>query len=285
MPATDPPVCFLFDNGSLRAEATLGLRRLASSLAQDWGAEVRPVSLLHSNAVLVDELAGIKAELLETALDEFLARGGRSAVLLPLFFGPSGALSDYLPPRLAGWRERYAEARLVLAAPLVNAADPEDTRLASLVADRVRMVMGRLNWHQPAVLLTDHGSPQPAVTAVRDLVGRQVAELLREESRAVGVASMERRPGEAYAFNEPMLATALRTPPIGRGDVVVALLFLQPGRHAGPGGDIARICQQAEVEHPGLRTAMTEPLGGDDPRLRAILADRWREALRSGSWA
>ena len=96
---------------------------------------------------------------------------------------------------------------------------------------------------------------------------------LAGEIATLGVASMERREGAAYAFNEPLLATALRTPPFDRGDVVVALQFLSPGRHAGPGGDIADICAAAEAEQPGLRTQMTEPIAADG-RLVELLAER-----------
>ena len=87
----------MFDNGSLRPEATLGLRAVASALAERIGTTVHPVSLLHSSGIDPAALAGRPAELLEPALDRFLAEGGREGVLVPLFFGPSAALTDYVP--------------------------------------------------------------------------------------------------------------------------------------------------------------------------------------------
>jgi hypothetical protein len=88
---------------------------------------------------------------------------------------------------------------------------------------------------------------------------------------------MERREGDEYVFNEPLLATCLGTPPFDAGEVVVALQFLSPGRHAGPGGDVATICAEAEgaarLSRRELRTAMTATLA-DDPRIVAILARR-----------
>ena len=72
---------------------------------------------------------------------------------------------------------------------------------------------------------------------------------------------MERRPGPAYAFADPLLENALRdrfdtfaaakatapdTEERSHLLVVVALLFLSPGRHAGPGGDIATILEDAK---------------------------------------
>ena len=89
----------------------------------------------------------------------------------------------------------------------------------------------------------------------------------------VGVASMERRPGAEYDFNEPLLETLLDQPEWRSGDIVVARQFLLPGRHAGPGGDIERICLEAERRNPGLRLHLTAPLAGH-PLLESILAER-----------
>lgn len=201
-------------------------------------------------------------------------------MLLPLFFGPSAALTEYLPARLASVRTRFPKARLQLAPWLVDPASV-DCRLAGVLADRVREAAKARGWSRPKVVLVDHGSPQAAVTAVRDHLAGQLRGCLGNEIEALAAASMERREGEAYAFNEPLLATALRTPPFDRGEVVVALQFLSPGRHAGPEGDIAGICASAEGESPGLQTQMTGPMAGD-PRLVQVLADRLRQADAGG---
>ena len=47
--------------------------------------------------------------------------------------------------------------------------------------------------------------------------------------------------GEEHAHNHPLLADQLRTEGWNQGDLVVAPLFLSPGRHAGPDGDVAEI--------------------------------------------
>jgi len=266
----------------LRAASTRSLRRLAGELEPAIGAPVRAVSLLHSSAVPAAELDGMPAGLLEPALEDFLATGGREAVALPLFFGPSAALTEYVPARLASLREKFPAARLRLARWLVDVGRPDDRRIAGALADAVRTVVVRKQLGQPSVLLVDHGSPQPAVTAVREHLGRQLCACLGGEVAAVGTASMERREGPAYDFNEPLLARALRTPPFADGDVVVALQFLSPGRHAGPKGDIAQICAEAQAERPGLRTHPTEPLASH-PALCAVLAERYREALEAGT--
>ena len=70
---------------------------------------------------------------------------------------------------------------------------------------------------------------------------------------------MERREGAEYDFNEPQLESAV----VGKGEavpVVVALLFLQPGRHAGPGGDVKSIIAEAlqQAQAPARRVFQTE---------------------------
>ena len=101
MPSSSTPICYLFDNGSLRPAATLSLRRIAAGLAQKLpGTEVRPVSLLHSSGVAAEALEGRRAELLEPALVAAGGGGLGEAVLVPLFFGPSDALTSYLPERI-----------------------------------------------------------------------------------------------------------------------------------------------------------------------------------------
>ena len=252
----------------------------ARQLAVELGVEVRAGSLLHSSAVDVAGLGGQPAQLLEPALSEFLARQPEAeVVVLPLFFGPSGALTDYVPERLAALMKKFPQARLRLARWLIDPSET-DNRIAQALADAVRRQIVTERLVRPKVVLVDHGSPQRAVTAVRDFLGSQVQTLLADEVETVAVASMEKRSGPDYAFNDPLLAERLRTPPFDRGEVVVALQFLSPGRHAGPDGDVAQICTEARAEHPELRTYLTETIASDQ-RVIAVLTDRYRQALQS----
>lgn len=272
--------CFLFDNGSFRADSTRSLRALAGRLAARLGHEVKAVSLLHSTRVAAEELDGARAELLEPALDKWFTENPEGRVLLvPLFFGPSGALVDYVPERVAALQARHGGVRAVLAAPLVT-ADEEPVELGMILADRVRAVQAARGWWRPKVVLCDHGTPLATVTAVRNRLGSRLTAELGDTVAKVAVASMERREEEAYAFNEPLLATCLRTPPFDEGEVVIALQFLSPGRHAGPGGDVATICAEAEATTGKtggrLVTAMTAPIA-DDARLVEVLTRRAEE--------
>ena len=89
---------------------------------------------------------------------------------------------------------------------------------------------------------------------------------------------MERRDGPEYAFNEPMLEGVLDRVAPGDPDVVIALLFLGPGKHAGPGGDISQIIQASAATKAKVNVYTTTVLG-TDPLVVDILADRAAGAL------
>jgi len=265
------PTTFLVDNGSLAPEATRQLRRLAAALAARVGSPVAPVSLLHASGVPADQLDGVPAEILEPALDRRARAGEREFVLVPLFFGPSRALTDYVPDRVAALRARWPDLQVRLAPTLFQ---PGDRRLAEILAAQVRAV----DPSPERVVLVDHGSPVRVVTEVRDALVTQLREELGRDVAAVDGACMERRPGAEYDFNGPLLADLLARDGWNAGRVTVAMQFLLPGRHAGPAGDVAEICRAAEERSPGLRTRLT-PLVCEHPRLVEILSDRWQAGL------
>jgi len=124
------------------------------------------------------------------------------------------------------------------------------------------------------VVLVDHGSPSRHVTAVRDYMGLCLETVLGYSCEGVYVASMERRPEPAYDFNEPLLECVFDQHTVLQdGDVIVALMFVSPGRHAGPEGDIASILEGVQGRYPCLRTHMTSLLG-TAPQIPQVLAER-----------
>ncbi len=257
---------FLLDNGSLEPAATLRLRGLAAALAERVGAPVEPVSLLHASGVPAEQLGGTRAEIFEPAVMRRAEAGARGFLIVPLFFGPSRALTEYLPERTRALRTKFADLAVRVAPALFSA---DDVRLARILADNVRAVAAA-----PArVALVDHGSPVRIVTEVREALARQLTRELGTATEVAGCC-MERRPEPAYDFNEPRLEKLLGREGWHSSDVVVAMQFLLPGRHAGPEGDVAEICRRAEAAHPGLRTRLT-PLVAEHPCLIDILADRW----------
>lgn len=266
----------LVDNGSLRAQATLNLRRLARALGEATGQEIEAASLLHSYKIPAEELDGKKAVSLGPRAEQLAEEGVTELVILPFFFGPSQALTRYLPERLAEVQARHSRLAVKVALPLVESQAPLDLRLARLLADNVREQMNCTS--RPRVVLVDHGSPIPEVTAVRNYLAGQLSVLLSEEAECVTFASMERRDGDAYRFNEPLLEDLLAAEAMAGSEVILAMLFLSPGRHAGEGGDIAEICEQAMAHSPGLRVTPTR-LAGEHDGILEILATRLAQGL------
>ncbi|MGH8018677.1 MAG: sirohydrochlorin chelatase [Opitutaceae bacterium] len=268
---------FLMDNGSLQPAAVLQLREIASLLSDRVRNRVEPVSLLHSSGIVANRIQGTRAEILEPAIRARCKEGVRRFGIVPLFFGPSAALTDYVPERMAKLARDFPGLSVRVAKPVVDRREA-DPRIAQALADRVKETMTRAGLERPAVILADHGSPREEVAAVRNHVAGQLRAVLGEAVGPVSAASMERRPDDEYAFNEPLLARALdeATARPGVRDIVVSLLFFSPGRHAGPGGDIDEICRDVAARVPGIRIHTTAVLGAH-PLLIDVLAGRWSE--------
>ncbi len=265
----------LVDNGSLEPAATLSLRDLARRLGARIDRDVVPVSLLHANKVPVESLDGVPAVIVEDFLRTELAAGENHFVVLPLFLGRSRAITEYLPGIVAKLQPEFPLLS-VRVAPVLHRAGEKD--LARMLADRVRDVATPdfVRGEPVRVALVDHGSPIPTVTAVRNEVAAQLAHELGETVAAVAPCSMERRPGPEYAFNDPLLADLLAREPWSSGPVIVAQLFLQPGRHAGDDGDLAQISATVMAASPALRVVRTTPLASH-PGLIDLLAGRFMD--------
>jgi sirohydrochlorin ferrochelatase len=271
------PAILLVDNGSLAPAATFCLRDISVRLGAALQQPVAPVSLLHSQTIPREQLDGIPAEILEPALERRANEGTNNFLLVPFFLGPSRALSEYLPARVHRLKATHPQLHVQMAPPLVDLSGPPDERIASILEERVRSAMSRGST-SPRVILVDHGSPTRDVADVRNHLARQLRTRLGRAVQQVTAASMERRPGPEYAFNEPLLEHALDQTASVPGTVIVALLFLAPGKHAGPDGDIARICQAAGSRYPQLHILITEPLGSH-PGLISILSDHVQAGL------
>lgn len=271
------PCTLLVDNGSYRPESTLSLRKLAGELSGLVGHEVHAVSLLHSTKVDPAELGGTPAEIFEPFLKKRRKEGMNSFLVVPLFFGHSAAVFEYLPQRVMGLREGWPELEVRVAPCMVDITHPSDTLVAEILGELVRKKIADEQLDHPAVTLVDHGTPRKFVNDVRNFLADQLKEILKDDASVVEASSMERREGDEYAFNEPLLENLLGSPGFAK-DVILSMLFISPGRHAGPGGDIAQICEEREKEVPGLRTFMSD-LFATHPGVVEILARRFREGL------
>ena len=277
------PRILLVDNGSLRPQATLNLRRLAAALSRRTGETVEAASLLHSHKVPAEQLEGEKAVTLGPLAERLAAEGETELVVVPFFFGPSQALTRYLPERLAEVQAAHPRLAVRVALPLFDTLHGLDLRLVRLLADNVREAMGpareeRDHARRPTVVLVDHGSPIPEVAAVRNVLAGQLGALLEGEAGSVTFASMERREGDEYRFNEPLLADLLASRALAGREVILAMLFLSPGRHAGEGGDIAEITARAMAASPGLSVTPSRLVGEHDGILE-LLASRVAQGL------
>lgn len=273
---------FLTDNGSLRAASVFSLRSLAEEVTRLSGEEVTPACLLHSDRIPASELAGQPAPILETCIQQALEAGQRELAVVPLFFGPSRAITEYLPALARRAEKRWGGFSLKVARPLVDLADPSTVRaVGTILVEAMDAVWISARFKVPPyVILVDHGTPEPAVNAVREALVSELGKMLGARVREVTGASMERRPGTEYAFNEPLLETALSRPELVGIPVVVSFLFLQPGRHAGPGGDIEQIIRRAQDLNPKLRV-YTTPLVAECNGLAPLLAQRVQEVIHS----
>ncbi|MFV1994696.1 MAG: sirohydrochlorin chelatase [Verrucomicrobiales bacterium] len=251
---------------------------MATALSDRVGHRVHPVSLLHSTRIDPAKLAGEPARIFEPFLKARRKQHGTNSFLVvPLFFGSSAAIREYLPQRVRALRRSWPQLELRIAPCLVDPDDAGDTGVAEILAQLVREKIAAARLDRPAVVLVDHGTPRQAVNRVRDFLADQLRAQLGDDAALVKAASMERREGDEYAFNEPLLESLLGGEGFDR-NVVVSLMFLSPGRHAEPEGDIARICKQAERNYPGLRSHLSD-LFTTHPGAVDLLARRFSQGL------
>ncbi|MEX0323436.1 MAG: sirohydrochlorin chelatase [Puniceicoccaceae bacterium] len=269
----------LVDNGSLRPESVLNLRRIARELGSVAGKEIFPSSLLHSSKIDPSELEGEPAVNMERRLRWFLESGEKDFTIIPFFFGPSGAIIDYLPKRLESLRNRFGDFNVKRTSFLYAGDEPASAaNLTSILKDQVRATIQANQLIRPRVILVDHGSPLETVTQVRNQLADRLKLELAGEVDDLRPASMERREGDAYAFNEPLLETLLADKDWSCGPIVIAMLFLSPGRHAGPGGDVHQICLEANRMNTNFQPYMTD-LVGSHPGIVHILHKRLQSSV------
>ncbi|WP_343043882.1 CbiX/SirB N-terminal domain-containing protein [Marichromatium bheemlicum] len=255
------------------------MRGLAATLGARCHQTVTPVSLGHVDHIPAAELDGQAAVLLEPLLEARLAAGLREFLILPLLFGRNAALTNTLPALTARLRVRHGPFTLRLAPELCPLPEGEP-RLVELLAEQLEHCATTAGRTPRRVILVDHGSPRPQVSAVRAWLATRLNERLGATVQ-LEQAVMERRPEASYDFNGALLETQLeQLAATGRDTpIFLVMLFLAPGRHAGPGGDIATICARAEQAHPGLRIHTTD-LVGTHPLLIDILATRLQQRTR-----
>jgi len=264
----------LLDNGSTRAQSTLSLRRIAGALSERISEHVHPVSLMHADKVPVAALDGRPADTLEPFLRTRAMAGARRFLILPLFFGLSRALTASVPATAEQVGADIAPLDLSIADVLcpLPAGNPQ---LTEILCDNLWLCARDAGISPERVVFVDHGSPTPEVTAVRQHLA---VDLRKQLGKACSVeeAVMERRAGAEYDFNGDLLEMVLRRLAEEDRDspVILSMLFMFAGRHAGPAGDVEHIYRTVENAFPGFRVHQS-PLIGSHPLLIGILQSRF----------
>ncbi|MES9941875.1 MAG: CbiX/SirB N-terminal domain-containing protein [Candidatus Thiodiazotropha sp. 6PLUC2] len=270
------PIILLADNGSAKAGSVVNLRKLAQQMSDHCQQQVYPVSLQHAQKIPVEDLAGKPADTLHPFLRQKLIEGERSFLLIPLFFGLSRALTAFIPQQVDLLKAEFGEFKLIQGEVLCPLPQGEP-RVAKIVFDQIQK---NTNGEKPQqIVVVDHGSPLPQVNAVRKRITRDLRNLVGADV-PIAEAAMERRTGAEYDFNGELLEDELSqiaelNP---QATVDLAQLFLSPGRHAGPGGDIEQICERVNLTYPRLKIRIAQLVGQHDD-LADILCDRLNSAL------
>jgi len=268
----------LVDNGSLKPEATLSLRRLAAALEaaalkQGRALRVEAVSARFADRIPARDLDGRPAEILPGWLRRVSteARPNQKVILAPLLIGPSATLTKSMPDAARALPQLDVEIApsLVCLCPALFAPSATGaSEVAGTLSERLKALGGDLADPGHYVMLCDHGSPVARVAAAREAVRAELQTVL---GRDVVGCCMERREGPEFDFNGPLLQDALIGLPQG-ATCSVALLFLQEGRHAGPGGDIATIIASVMEQRADLSVATTQVLAGHPALIDLLLA-------------
>lgn len=269
------PTYLLIDNGSKKAEATLALRKLAIKLTEQTGKSVHPVSLQHADSIDALEIDNIPADTFFSFLQQHLLQGEREFIVIPLFFGESRALTSFIPQQIAELENEFGSFDVKLA-DVIFPLSKGEPRLADILFDHIQSISLNTGVEAENVVIVDHGSPIPEITAVRKQVAKKLQVLLGNNI-SLGQAVMERREGSAYDFNGELLVNWLKQQAEkGVTNVIVAMLFFLPGRHAGECGDIEEICASVMLNYPKLNISIT-PLISEHKTLLSILQDRLNE--------
>ena len=264
----------LIDNGSVEAASHESLRAAASAIGARAESRVEAVSWKHSNRIAAGALRGGPAATLAPWIRAQVASGEREFLFIPFFISPQGAIGSSLRKDLDGLAAETGGFAYSFSEGLASGAV-----LPRIVSDRVRATLAHRGLRRPALVVVDHGGPSQASAVIRDQVAAAVAAELSGLVGPVGAASMETPEGPAFAFNRPLLEELLGSPGFSSGDVVIAPLFLSPGRHAGKGGDLEKIAAQAQERASSLCCHFTE-LVGSHPLAIETLAGALQRSLR-----
>ena len=272
----------LVDNGSTRVDAAVQLRRLAENISHETGHIIHAVSLKHSNRIPADDieskLGGIPACVFTDFMTKQLKTGQRKFILIPLFFGNSRALTSFVPDEKKILEEQFGAFKLDIAKVLYPMPDGEPLLVDILFEHAISSAAVHTKNNLNNLVLVDHGSPLPAVNAVRRHIASALNARLSDDTH-IAQAAMERREGKEYDFNGELLEDYLnRLAKSGETHATVLLLFLLAGTHAGENGDIVQICKAVMKRYPDFKVTIS-PLISQNKKIITCLTQRLNQLL------
>ncbi len=268
---TAVPAIALLDHGSREPAAKRHVRALASALSENVGVEVTPVSWSKFASLPTAAPGNAPVWILEPWVRAHLAAGRRKFLFAPFLISNQGAISSTLRAEL--------DQLAIDAGGFEFSFTPGLTDVLGLiVSDYVRQVITERKLERASVIVVDHGGPSSASAALRHMVTSEVREQLHPLVGPVAAASIESSEGPELTGHHPLLAELLTTAGFNRGPVIIAPLFLSPGRHAGAEGDLRQIVRAAAVQFPGLDCQVTD-LVGTHPLVVDTLSRQLRVAL------
>ena len=279
---TEKQTILLVDNGSTRVDAAVQLRSIAEKLSNKIDNKVNAVSLKHSDRIAVvdvqNKLEGVPARVFTEFMTEQLSAGIREFILIPLFFGKSRALTSFVPDEKLKLESQFGPFKLSMAEVLYPLPEGDPKLVEILYENATNIASTKTDLTLKNLVLVDHGSPLPAVNAVRQHITAALNTKL-PEGISIDQAAMERREGKEYDFNGELLEDYLsRIANEGETHATVLLLFLLAGTHAGENGDIVQICHSVMEKHPSLKVSIS-PLIGQNEKLIDCLEQRFYAAI------
>ena len=243
------------------------------------------MSLLHSHKIDAEKLGGEPATIIRRRIKHGISNEEHYFICLPFFLGPSLAITEYLMVLIDEAKVLCPGISILVAPPLAGwDVKHPDPRLAEILADQVRSLIEKNNLSQSSnLVLVDHGSPIEKLSVLRNTVTDQLRDLLGDTVSTDTSCSMERREGDAYLFNEPLLETITfdkESKDEHLESLIVAMFFLLPGRHAGEEGDVEEILQSL-VNEGKVKNFFKTDLIANHPLIYSILEDRLKSVLDS----
>ncbi|MEC8043768.1 MAG: CbiX/SirB N-terminal domain-containing protein [Verrucomicrobiota bacterium] len=264
------------DNGTLRPDSILNLRKVAKNLSTLVQVEVFPIGLMHSHKVDPGLIGGEPALSVESLTSSEFSEESTELIFIPFFFGPSLGIREWLPKKLNSWIGEHPNVSFRILGELFRSGDD---RIARALADHSRKTIRESKMCHPSLALVDHGTPLREVNQVREQVGDELEKLMSSEISDFSTCSMERREGKEYDFNDPLLESILEKWSENKDkdiQILVAPLFLLPGRHAGEEGDLAKICSRFHCAEKNILIERSDLLG-QHPLVLEVLRDRIKE--------